>query len=198
MALSPSTVGFITRDFHALISRQHSQTNRRSLYTLFLTSKSRCMQKFSSVDALLTAQNVLSWSGRFGGGHTGWSQLQLASSFSPLWTLPKVMAWCPHTLRPRPLQWRHNGHDNVLIHCLLNRLFRRRSKKTSKLRVTGLCAGISPGTGEFPAQMSSNTENVSIWWRHHGDRKAGQATTMIFRLLTHICVAWPQWVKSMS
>ena len=23
-------------------------------------------------------------------------------------------------------------------------------------------------TGEFPAQMASNTENASIWWRHHG------------------------------
>ena len=23
-------------------------------------------------------------------------------------------------------------------------------------------------TGEFPAQMASNAENVSIWWRHHG------------------------------
>ena len=22
-------------------------------------------------------------------------------------------------------------------------------------------------TGEFPAQMVSNAENVSIWWRHH-------------------------------
>ena len=42
--------------------------------------------------------------------------------------------------------------------CLLNRLFRRRSKKTSKLRVTGLCAGNSPGTGEFPAQMASNAD----------------------------------------
>ena len=41
------------------------------------------------------------------------------------------------------------------------------SKKTSKLRVIGLCAGNSPGTGEFPAQMASNAENVSIWWRHH-------------------------------
>ena len=36
------------------------------------------------------------------------------------------------------------------------------------LRVTGLCAGNSPVTGEFPAQMASNAENVSIWWRHHG------------------------------
>ena len=69
------------------------------------------------------------------------------------------------------LQWRHNGRDSVSNHqphdCLLNCLFRRRSKKTSKLRVTGLCAGNSPGTGEFPAQMASNAENVSIWWRHH-------------------------------
>ena len=51
-------------------------------------------------------------------------------------------------------------------HCLLNRLFRRRSKKTSKLRVTKLCVGNSPMIGEFPAQMASNAENGSIWWRH--------------------------------
>ena len=43
----------------------------------------------------------------------------------------------------------------------------RRSKKTTKLSVIGLCAGTSPVTGEFPAQMASNAENVSIWWRHH-------------------------------
>ena len=50
---------------------------------------------------------------------------------------------------------------------LLNRLFRRRSKKTSKLRVTGLCEENSPVTGEFPAQRASNAQNVSIWWRHY-------------------------------
>ena len=38
-------------------------------------------------------------------------------------------------------------------------------QKTSKLRVTGLCARNSPVTGEFPAQMASNVKNVSIWWR---------------------------------
>ena len=73
---------------------------------------------------------------------------------------------------PWSLLWRHNWCDGVSNHqphdCLLNRLFRRRSKKTSKLRVTGFCAGNSPVTGEFPAQMASNAENVSIWWRHHG------------------------------
>ena len=40
-------------------------------------------------------------------------------------------------------------------------------KKTSKLRVTGLCTGTSPGTGEFPAQMASDAEKVSLWSRHH-------------------------------
>ena len=60
------------------------------------------------------------------------------------------------------LRWRHNRHDSVSNHqphhCLPNRLFGWRSKKTSKLRVTGLCAGNSPGTGEFSAQMASNAE----------------------------------------
>ena len=69
------------------------------------------------------------------------------------------------------LQWHYNGRDGDSNyqphHCLLNRLFRRRSKKTSKLHVTGLWAGNSPVTGEFPAQMTSDAENVSIWWRHH-------------------------------
>ena len=64
---------------------------------------------------------------------------------------------CPYN-RPKKT-WRHNGRDSVSNHqphdCLLNRLFRRKSKKTSKLRVTGLCAGNSPGTGEFPAEMTS-------------------------------------------
>ena len=74
-------------------------------------------------------------------------------------------------VREFTLRWRHNDHDSVSNHqphgCLLNRLFRRRSKKTSKLRVTGLCAGNSPEAGEFPAQMASNAKKVSIWWRHH-------------------------------
>ena len=87
------------------------------------------------------------------------------------------MSWYYHTLWPLhlfkllSLQWHHNGHDSISNHqphdCLLNRLFKRRSKKTSKLRVTGCCAGNSPGTVEFPAQMASHAENVSIWWHHH-------------------------------
>ena len=59
------------------------------------------------------------------------------------------------TFYQNTLQWRHNGRDSVSNYqphdCLLNRLFRRRSKQTSKLRVICLCTGNSPGAGEFPA-----------------------------------------------
>ena len=69
------------------------------------------------------------------------------------------------------LQWRHNERDCVSNHrrldSLSKRLFRRRSKKTSKLRFIGLCEGISLVTGEFPSQRASNAENVFIWWRYH-------------------------------
>ena len=68
------------------------------------------------------------------------------------------------------LRWRHNEHDSVSNHqrfdCLRNRLLGPRSKKTSKLRVTGLCGENSPVTDKFPAQSAGIAENVSIWWRH--------------------------------
>ena len=91
------------------------------------------------------------------------------------------------------LQWRHNGRDGVSNHkphgCLLNCLFRRRSKKTSKFRVTGLCAGNSPET--------SNAENVSIWWRHH--ESVGlflqclhrHLVVCLWALIPHCNVGWP-------
>ena len=100
------------------------------------------------------------------------------------------------------LQWRHNEHDGdsnqPRLDCLHNRLFRRRSKKTSKLCVTGLCEGNSPVTGEFPAQRTSNTENVYIWWRHvfHG---YSDSIRLICTL--HIAAdAWcgDRWLRYMS
>ena len=85
------------------------------------------------------------------------------------------------------LHWRQNGHDSDSNHQP-HGLFRRRSRKTSKLRVTGLCVGNSPGTGEFPAQMASNAENVSIWLRHHqilnwNTIKGGRMTVIDIRFL---------------
>ena len=64
----------------------------------------------------------------------------------------------------KALQCRHNE----CLDCLLNCLFRCRWKKTSKLCITGLCEENPPVTGGFPSQGASNTENVSIWWHHHG------------------------------
>ena len=71
---------------------------------------------------------------------------------SVLATWPKKTKAWPKS--ERTLRWRHNDHDGVSNHqprgCLLNCLFTRRSKKTSKLRVTGLCAGNSPGPLKSP------------------------------------------------
>ena len=45
-----------------------------------------------------------------------------------------------------------------------------------------LCVGNSPWTGEFPAQMTSYAENVSIWWHHH-DLKS-----IFFVILWRLCM----------
>ena len=68
-----------------------------------------------------------------------------------------------------PLQWLHYERDGVSNHqrvdCLFNCLFRRRSVKTSKLRVTSLWWGNSLVIGRWiPAQRTSNMDNVPIWW----------------------------------
>ena len=88
------------------------------------------------------------------------------------------------------LRWRQNGRDSVSNHqprdCLFNRLFRRRSKKTSKLRVTGLCVGNSPGPVNSP---------------HKGPvtRKMFPFDDVIMKplfksILTHIyCPIWIHW-----
>ena len=53
------------------------------------------------------------------------------------------LIWWPKFQSNNPLIGCHNGHDGVSNHdCLLNRLFRHRSKKTPRLRATGLVRGI--------------------------------------------------------
>ena len=74
------------------------------------------------------------------------------------------------------LQWCHNECNGVSNHrclvCLLKSLFRNRSKKISKLSVTGLCEGNSLMISEFRTRRASNAENVSIWWCHHDSKNA--------------------------
>ena len=66
---------------------------------------------------------------------------------------------------------------------------RRRSKKTSKLRITGLCAWNSPVTGEFFAQRASNAENVSIWRRHFVVRCFRVVIKYVYTCL------WIRWIR---
>ena len=86
----------------------------------------------------------------------------------------------------KSLLWHHDGRDGVSNQqphdrlLKLNCLFRRRSKYTSKLRVTGRCAGNSPVTSELPEQTVDNTASVSIWWRHKN----------IERHTAHTIVSW--------
>ena len=62
---------------------------------------------------------------------------------------------------------RDGASNHRRLDCLLNRLFRCRSKKTSNLHVPGLCEGNPPVIGGFPSQRACNANNVSILWRRH-------------------------------
>ena len=91
--------------------------------------------------------------------------------------MPTLRILCKLVARPcygtASASYCHNKRGGVSNHqrrdCLLKPLFRRRSKETSKLRITGLCEGNSAVTGEFPAKRTSNAEKVFIWWRQHGN-----------------------------
>ena len=95
------------------------------------------------------------------------------------------------------LPWRRNGRDSVSNHqphdCLLNRLFRRRSKKTSKLRVTGLCAGIHRGPVNSPHKWPVTRkmfpfDDVIMEMQYCTLKTHWQLT---WRL--HSCKWWPSW-----
>ena len=88
-------------------------------------------------------------------GYTHWVSLNNVEIPDRYWSnLPLITADKESTRNEKTLQWRHNGCDSVSNHqphdCLLNRLFRRRSKKTSKLRVTGLVCGEFTGDQWIP------------------------------------------------
>ena len=68
-------------------------------------------------------------------------------------------------------------------------------RKESKLRVTGLCVGNSPVTGEFTAQMASNAENVAIWWYEgHGQVRASHSIYEIYLLVLALDTCF--WYRS--
>ena len=90
------------------------------------------------------------------------------------------VTYCAVTNYPaHTLHWRHHEHDGVSP--LATRQFTQpfiqaQMKENIKVRITGLCEGNSPVTGD------SNAENVSIWWRHH-DFPYCLLACSVFRLL---------------
>ena len=152
-------------------SFNHFTHRRRYVITISILVY-HCTIKIIKVPRVYYEINSMRWNTSACNWHTNWK----INTEIPLHGIPtrprvdEVSRW-QILMIIYSLQWRHNERDGVSNHrCLdglLNRLFRRRSKKTSKLRVTGLCERNSPVTGEFPSQRVSSTENVSIWWRHH-------------------------------
>ena len=90
--------------------------------------------------------------------------LEMFSKFNFLNEKSHIWSKSPSKLLSINNKHGRDGVSNLKPHdCLLNRLFKVQIKETSKLRVTGLCEGNSPVTGEFPAQRASNAEHLSIW-----------------------------------
>ena len=116
-------------------------TMEAPVFTLWLQSLASTLNDTPLKDLLLWAvrPGILLWEWIFTAQITRIIKQPLVRSFLFL---------CDYGCIGDALRWRHNGRDSVSNHqpqdCLFNRLFRRRSKKTSKLRVTDLCAGNSP------------------------------------------------------
>ena len=65
------------------------------------------------------------------------------------------------------LQWRHNAPNGVSNHqpTVVYPTVYSGADQTKHQSSASLV--FVRGTGEFPAQKTSNGEKVSIWWRHH-------------------------------
>ena len=63
----------------------------------------------------------------------------------------------------RPYHYRDVIMDLTIVYSTIYSGADERKHQSS----ASLAFGNSPVTCEFPAQMASNAENVSIWWRHH-------------------------------
>ena len=126
-------------------------------------------------------------------------QSRLYLLFNKWWPWSPVQIWITtKCISKLSSQWRHNKRDGLSNHqrldCLLNRLFRRRSKKTSKLCVTGICEGNSSVTGEFASQSASNAENVFISWGHNDSAFCGALISKTHGGLavSSICMIMPE------
>ena len=104
------------------------------------------------------------------------------------------------------LQWRRNGRDGVSNHqpyqCLLNHLFGRRSKKTSNLRVTGVCVGgIHRGPVNSPHKWLVTRKMfpfddviISLDW-HHAAKHWWMITSHTIQWMSLPPIPWSQLIS---
>ena len=83
--------------------------------------------------------------------YLGLNVLTTSQYLKLLWPSPRIdksvtrqmISFCYITVTSHLLQWRHNERNGVSNHrridCSLKRLYRRRSKKTSKYHAYGFC-----------------------------------------------------------
>ena len=130
-----------------------------------------------------------------------WSTKKQNCALTSRWLLIAMQTKIKLSCRRRlSIRWRHNELNDVSNHrrfeCLLNRLFRRRPQKTSKLRVTGSCEGNPPVTDGFPSQRASHAEDVSILVM--SSWKVGIMTTVAFQWSYSKRIGEPEWPLSRS
>ena len=93
------------------------------------------------------------------------------------------------------LQWRHNERDGVSNHRhlyrLLNRLFRRRSKKHLSSATLAIVRGIHRWIPLTKGQWRG--KYISIWWRHHGYSRLCVFVTMPWKWKLSWCQLFRHW-----
>ena len=104
------------------------------------------------------------------------------------------------------LQWRRNERDDVSNHrrldCLHDPLFRRRWKKTSKLRVTGLCVGNSPVNSPHKKPVTWKMfifDDVIMWctaWSTFSRDDSWPHSPMHDRPLRYVLILFPKWISN--
>ena len=104
----------------------------------------------------------------------------------------------PRPPQSNPLQRRHTERDGVSNHqrheCLRNRLAKAQIKENIKAPRHWPLWGNSMVTGEFPAQRTSNADNVFIWWRHHANFRVCQHCGLVFLSAVHVGYAGSSWL----
>ena len=119
-----------------------------------------------------------------------------------LWYCCCYVAFFPWFLFHFSLQWRHNERYGVSNHrCLeglLDLLFRRRSKKTSKLRVTGRCEGNSPVNSPHKGHVtwkmfSFDDVIVYFYYKSHNEHASYPKIHTTQKRNVHISVIYGVW-----